>query len=54
MIYLKLLKLFTECGDRLSDAGSLAWRLAEALPLSLDEQQQLLEEEKSTPAFTIS
>ena len=35
---------FTECGDILKDAGSLAWRLAEALPLTLDEQQQLLEE----------
>ena len=35
---------FTECGDILKDSGSLAWRLAEALPLTLDEQQQLLEE----------
>ena len=41
----EIAQAFTECGDRLSDAGSLAWRLAEALPLSLDEQQQLLEEE---------
>ena len=35
---------FAECGDVLTEAGSLAWRLAEALPLSLDQQQQLLEE----------
>jgi Lon protease-like protein len=28
----------------LTEAGSLAWRLAEALPLTLDQQQQLLEE----------
>jgi Lon protease-like protein len=35
---------FAECGDLLTEAGSLAWRLAEALPLSLDEQQVLLEE----------
>lgn len=35
---------FAECGERLTDAGSLAWRLAEALPFNLDEQQQLLEE----------
>lgn len=41
----EIAQAFTECGERLSDAGSLAWRLAEALPLSLDEQQQLLEEE---------
>lgn len=36
---------FAECGDILTDAGALAWRLADALPLSLDEQQQLLEED---------
>jgi Lon protease-like protein len=35
---------FALCGDVLTEAGSLAWRLAEALPLSLAEQQQLLEE----------
>jgi Lon protease-like protein len=35
---------FAQCGDALTEAGSLAWRLAEALPLSLTEQQQLLEE----------
>jgi hypothetical protein len=35
---------FAQCGDELTEAGSLAWRLAEALPLSLTEQQQLLEE----------
>ena len=35
---------FSECGERIEDAGSLAWRLAEALPMSLDEQQRLLEE----------
>lgn len=35
---------FAECGDMLTESGSLAWRLAEALPLTLDEQQQLLEE----------
>ncbi len=36
--------LLAEGGDNLADAGSLAWRLAEALPLSLHEKQQLLEE----------
>lgn len=41
----EIAEAFTECGDRLCDAGSLAWRLAEALPLTLDEQQQVLEEE---------
>lgn len=35
---------FAECGDVVTDSGALAWRLADALPLSLDEQQQLLEE----------
>jgi Lon protease-like protein len=35
---------FAQCGDVLTEAGSLAWRLAEALPLSLTEQQHLLEE----------
>jgi Lon protease-like protein len=35
---------FSECGERLEDAGMLAWRLAEALPMSLDERQGLLEE----------
>ncbi|WP_170106845.1 LON peptidase substrate-binding domain-containing protein [Agitococcus lubricus] len=35
---------FAECGDILTDAGTLAWRLADALPLSLTEQQELLEE----------
>ena len=35
---------FAECGTMLHEAGSLAWRLAEALPLSLNEQQHLLEQ----------
>lgn len=39
---------FSECGDRILDAGTLAWRLAEALPMSLDEQQRLLEEDDPT------
>ena len=30
-------------GEAVPDAGSLVWRLAERLPLSLDEKQQLLE-----------
>lgn len=39
---------FSECGECIRDAGILAWRLAEALPMSLEEQQYLLEE--SDPA----
>ncbi|MBK7300677.1 MAG: LON peptidase substrate-binding domain-containing protein [Moraxellaceae bacterium] len=44
MVLQAIAESFAECGDMLTESGSLAWRLAEALPLTLDEQQQLLEE----------
>ncbi len=36
---------FAEVGDPPDSAGMLAWRLAEALPLTLDDRQELLEED---------
>lgn len=37
-----------EQGFAVPDAGMLAWRLAERLPVSLDERQELLEEPDAT------
>lgn len=42
--FVEIAASFAQCGDVLTESGSLAWRLAESLPLSLNEQQQLLEE----------
>lgn len=42
--FVEIASSFAQCGDVLTESGSLAWRLAESLPLSLNEQQQLLEE----------
>lgn len=46
--FAEIVASFAECGATLHEAGSLAWRLAESLPLSLNEQQRLLEESDAT------
>jgi Lon protease-like protein len=40
----RLSEVLEEAGHAIPDAGMLAWRLADGLPLSADTRQQLLEE----------